>query len=140
MEGYLSGPELPSRKDLSHPDTSHPRLGQTLDPTPRDELVADRCRCCAPQETEDHRSRLLGTELFSGFGGRMSQPSRQCCGEQRLKAPAIPNYGKVPSLGQQVYLTTGYPRSPQSQFLLTLPKMDEMMWILMEPFPQWTWP
>lgn len=31
----------------------------------------------------------MGAELFSDFGGRMSQPSRQCCGERVVKAPGL---------------------------------------------------
>lgn len=59
--------------------------------------MADRFRrCAAPWDTEDQRSRLLETEVFSDFGGRMSQPSRQCCGKPKLKAVVIHNYGKVP--------------------------------------------
>lgn len=61
----------------------------SLDPTRREGLVADSFRCWALAETQDQRSRLLGAELFSGFGGRMSQPSRQCCGEQGVKAPGL---------------------------------------------------
>lgn len=52
----------------------------TRDHTRWEGLVADSFRCWASEATQDQRSRLLGAELFSDFGGRMSQPSRQCCG------------------------------------------------------------
>lgn len=73
----------------------------TLDHTRR---AADSFRCWASEETQDQRSRLLGAELFSGFGGRMSQPIRQCCGEQGIKAPDLwqgsPLMGRTPGRGR----------------------------------------
>lgn len=52
-------------------------------------LAADSFWCGASEVTQDQRSKFLGAELFSDFGGRMSQPSRQCCGEQRVRAPGL---------------------------------------------------
>lgn len=60
-----------------------PRQG-TLDHTRWEGLAVDSFWCGASEVTQDQRSKLLGAELFSDFGGRMSQPSRQCCGEQRV--------------------------------------------------------
>lgn len=48
-------------------------------------MTADSLWGWALEATQDQRSRLLGAELFSDFGGRMSQPSRQCCGKERLR-------------------------------------------------------
>lgn len=101
--------------------------------------MTDRCRRCAPQETEDQRSRLLGTQLFSGFGGRISQPSRQCCGEKRLKASDVHNH-KTPEEPRASPWGPRYIYPLVTSPTPTLPKLDERMWVLMESFPHWTWP
>lgn len=56
-----------------------PRLITTPDHTRRAGLAVHSFRWWAVEDMEDQRSRLFGVDPFSGLGGRMSQPSRQCC-------------------------------------------------------------
>lgn len=82
-------------------------------------------------DTQDQRSRLCGLELFSDFGGRMSQPSRQCCGGKGVKAL---NLGQGSPKWSRYPLETEDPQRRKCVYPLGLPFPDP---VGPGPGPEW---